>query len=159
MNRKLFIRWGLLIVIVWIGVGFGAWMCFDAADPLVGVRNVPQEATDVFADLASKDLGETLSSLSSGTMWGIRRDGSPLPSPEEIKAAEAKPPPVVWRVLATRIKGKDRQLLIQVDNKQPLLVNEGESLPDGAVVKSVSTRAYLMVTPDGVEQLIQLNYE
>ena len=158
MNQRLLLRWVLLIAVVWAAIGAGAWSLIKANDPLVGVRVASRGSSDDYDDLASKDLSETIAALSNGTMWGIRRDGSPLPSPAELKAAEEKPP-VVWRVLATRVKGKEHQLLIQVDKDKPVLVAEGESLPDGSVVKSVSTNAYSIVTPDDVEQLIQLNFE
>ena len=158
MNSKLLLRWGVFVLVIWVVVGVSAWSLFKADDTLVGARSVSRGSADTFDDLASKDLSETIASLSTGTMWGVRRDGSPLPSPAELKAAEEKPP-VVWRVLATRVKGKEHQLLIQIDKDKPVLVGEGESLPDGSVVKSVSARAYSIVTPDDVEQLIQLNFD
>ncbi len=157
MRKLFFIRLFAAILLIWLTGAVISWLLFDPSDTLVGVKRGVGEAPPIHS-LAVSDLSEAADLLSKTALWGIRRDGSagPLKDASKGNAEEKKPE---WRMLATVVKGQDKYLLIQVDGKKLESVKEGERLPDGSLLKTLSRKMYTILNTDDEEKTTYLNFD
>ena len=155
MKKNLLVRLTGIILLVWVIGALTSWMLFDPSDSLVGAKPGRGSQIPVY-NVAPSDLREAADLLSKSALWGIRRDGSgPVSDASKEKTEEKK---IEWRMLAAVVKGGDRYLVIQVDKKKLEAVKEGERLPDGSLVKTVSRSMYTVLTTDDEEKTTYLNF-
>ena len=157
MNKLFFIRLSAAILLIWLTGAVLSWLLFDPSDTLVGAKRGAGNAPPIHS-LAASDLREAAKLLGKNSLWGIRRDGSagPLKDASKENAEEKKPE---WRMLATVVKGQDKYLLIQVNGEKLESVKEGERLPDGSLLKTLSRKMYTILNTDDEEKTTYLNFD
>lgn len=156
MKKNTLIRLSAAILLAWCFGAIASWWLFDPSEALVGMRRSRASAIPIY-NLAVSDLREAADLLSKNAIWGIRRDGS-APALEASKEnTEEKRPE--WRMLAAVEKGEDRYLLIQVDKERLESVKEGEKLPDGGLVKTISRKRYTVLAADDEEKTTDLSFD
>ena len=153
INLRL-IRLSLAILLLWLIGAAVSWMMFDPQDTLVGARTGGGGTPPAY-DLAPSDLSEATAQLSKTALWGLQRDGSERPPAAAAKdAAEKKR---IWRILAAVKRGQERYVVIQIDKEAPLPLKEGEQLPDGSQLLSITPNKLTVKTPDDKQEIINLN--
>ena len=143
MNRRMIARLATAIVFLWAVVGVLSWSLYDPADRLVAAKPRGESGADTFV-FAPRDLQPTLKRIHESYVWG-----PPAVDAKAKQAQEAAEKVVEWRVLATRISGIERSLLIEIDKKKLEYVMEGGVLPDGRLVKSVMPSGYTLESAEG----------
>ena len=152
MTKIRLIRLGGLILLFW---GLGAmvsWLAFTPADGLVGVRSGGGVQVPDY-DFAPNDLQDSAALLSKNALWGIQRDGTVAP-PKKSKEAEEKK--IEWRILASVNNGKERYVVVRIDNKEQVIIKEGERLPDGSELLKISPKTLTVRTADDEQKTINL---
>jgi hypothetical protein len=146
-------RMVLLVVIAWLLALATAVMSSTAENSLVGVRSRQDDAAGLLAPAA--DLDSARAKLESINLWGLQRDGKPLPA-TGTAGGDAKPKPPEWRFLASVVRqGGERRLIVLVDRKEVKSFSIGDELPDGTVVADIGTEGYALKSAEGELRRIQ----
>lgn len=149
------LRLAVAILLIWLLGGVLSWSIFDPGDSLVGARSGHAPPVPAY-NLAPNDLRELSEVLSKTRIWGIQHDGAPLPPPKPRDAEEKK---VDWRILAAIRTNKDRYIVIRIDKGDPVVIKEGEQLPDGSKLLKAAPNLLILRTADGKQQKQILNFD
>jgi hypothetical protein len=138
-----------LVVLFWCAAAVSAWRLLSPPQPLVGGKTpLPTLAEDGWR-LERPDLSDTLVALEQTPLWGVSRDGSPLPAPksEAEKAEEAKP--AVWRFVAAITRANERYaLIVEEGQPAPRAVKEGDALPNEGKLLHVDAKTVVYIDRD-----------
>ena len=130
------------------------WLTVQPDHQLVGLRPLPPRASE-FPELTPPPLAATLATLESVSLWGLQRNGQALAPPSPKVAVEEVA--IVWKVLGAALRKKERYLLIQIENKAPAQIKEGEELPDGNTLVKILAQGYILKTPEGKTETVLTN--
>jgi hypothetical protein len=160
----------LLVLLTWLLAAALAWLALSPPPPLVGGKMPPSPSPVGGWQFARPDLADSLAQLESLPLWGVSRDGSPLPPPKPQGGEdEEEVIPVVWRVIAAVSRRDGRYVLIAVDPPAPpkagaaagnarnvgsaapalQTVNEGEALPNGGTLVRVNPKSIVYLDAEG----------
>ncbi len=153
MTRRLMLRLAVAVLSLWAVAGVLSWFLYDPADSLVGARTPGRTGVGVYV-FAPRDLQPVAERVGKSYLWGLSPDGVGAKVAQQETAEKV----VEWRVLATRITGKERSLLVQIDKKKLEQIKEGEVLPDGSLVKAVTPSGYTLQSAAGELTTTQLNF-
>jgi len=147
------VRLGFLVLLIWLLAGITAWLSISPPPALVGIKRSAPPLVEGSA-LDRPDLGRSLSVLESHPIWGVARDGKPLPPPkpkEEIT-------PVFWTIVSTVVRKNERYALVMIEKEAPKAIKEGEELPNGSKLISVQTKQVVHQDAAGQQHTIILSY-
>lgn len=152
MTFRRMARLAAAILSLWSVVGALSWFLYDpVADKLVGARTPAGGRADVHV-FAPRDLQAVAERVGKSYLWGLPPDGTKGNHQETVEKM------VEWRVLAARIIGKERSLLVEIDKKKLERIKEGEVLPDGSLVKDIAPSGYTIQNADRELVTTQLNF-
>ncbi|MCC6657124.1 MAG: hypothetical protein IT512_02940 [Rhodocyclaceae bacterium] len=155
MSRIWLQRLGALVLLAWLAAGALAWLALDPPAALVGARRAVPVATPDLG-FTPPDIGAVRAALEESLMWGVQRDGNPLPPPKKAEELAKK---IEWRLLAAVERQGERLLVIQIEKDKPQTVREGELLPDGGKVLKVRRDAVSIGDAEGNSREIKLVVE
>ncbi len=150
MNRLWALRLAALVALAWLAAGLFAWLGLNPAADLVGLRRAaaPQAFEGRFE---APDVSEARALLEKTFVWGVARDGNPLPPPKSREEAARK---IEWRLLAAVERGGEKLIVVQVGKDKPISIKEGEALPDGGRVVKVGRASVVVSDAEGAEREI-----
>ena len=154
MTRRLMLRLAVAVLLLWTVAGALSWFLYNPAEALVGARTPGRTDTGSYV-FAPRDLQPIAERVEKSYLWGLPPDGVEGKVATKQDAAEKV---VEWRVLATRITGKERSLLVLIDKNKLEQIKEGEVLPDGSLVKAVTPNGYTLQGADGELVTTKLNF-
>ena len=147
----------LAVALLWLLTATAIWLTPPAERDLVGLRARPPELPGL-TDSHPPDLNAALDILAATNIWGTQRDGKPKPPPTPGAQKEA-PPAQPWRLAAAVIRTDTRLVLAQSPGQAPVAVHEGEALPDGRTVVSITPSEVVLRDADGVRRTHTLSFE
>lgn len=148
------VRFSRLLIpttLLWLGAATITYLAVEPDQKLVGLRPPPPRQHDL-PGLAQVNLDDIRSLLESTSLWGLQRNGQPPPPPSAKTAPEDLK--VVWKVLGSALRKKERYLLVQIESKPAIQIKEGEDLPDGSKLLKVLPKGYQTQSPDGNKEII-----
>lgn len=155
MNRLWLLRMALLVLLAWLAAGVLAGFLLEPPPALIGGRRAAAPPR-LDLRLGVADVGAAAARLEKTPMWGVQRDGKPLPPP---KKAEETAKAIEWRLLAAVERNGEYLAVIQVDKDKPQPVKEGESLPDGGKLLKVRRDRVVVSDAEGNQREIRTYVE
>lgn len=153
MTRRMILRLAVAVLLLWTVAGVLSWSLYNPAERLVGARTPSRTDTGSYV-FAPRDLQPIAERVEKSYLWGLPPDGVEGKAKQQDVAEKV----IEWRVLATRITGKERSLLVLIDKNKLEQIKEGEVLPDGSLVKAVTPNGYTLQSADGELVTTKLNF-
>lgn len=155
MSRLWLLRMALLVGLTWLAAATLVWIGLEPPAALVGARR-PASLPRADIRFAPADLAAARERLEKTAMWGVQRDGKPLPPP---KKAEELAKQIEWRLLAAVERNGEYLAVIQVGKDKPQPVKEGEALPDGGRLLKVRRDIVVVSDAEGNQREIRTYVE
>lgn len=128
------------------------YLTIDVQHDLVAPRRPPPGAMNYQALLQPK-LEEAQNRVAATSLWGIQRNGQPIPPPKSQQQVEAEQK-IEWQILGAVVRKKEKYLLIQIDKTPPSAIKEGELLPDASKVIKIGKGFYTVIDDSGAKKTI-----
>lgn len=137
--------------LLWLGAATITYLAVEPDPNPVGLRLPPPTPHDL-PGLDQANLDDARLLLEATSLWGLQRNGQPPPPPStKIVPEDIK---VVWKVLGSALRKKERYLIVQIESNPPIQIKEGEDLPDGSKLLKVLPKGYQTQSPDGNKEII-----
>lgn len=142
-----------LVVLLWTGCAALGWWLHEPKT-LVDKSSKPAtqaapRSPQVYTDLSKDPLW---SQLSAQDPFGLKRDGPQAAAAPQGAASDA----IVWNFAALSVGRDQRSLVMTAAGQTPLLLKEGDKLPNGERIKSIHTNRVQLQDSRGRKRTIQL---
>lgn len=155
MNRLWLLRMVLLVLLAWLTAGVLAGYLLEPPPGLIGGRRAAA-LPSIDVRFAAPDVEAARARLEKTPMWGVQRDGKPLPPPKKPEEAAKA---IEWRLLAAVERNGEYLAVIQVDKNKPQPVREGDELPDGGKLLKVRRDGVIVSDAEGNRREIKTYVE
>lgn len=145
MTRPALFRLILAVLLAWGGAAWWAAETPIPESPLVGART-PRPASQLATEFTQPDIAAASKRLEEVLLWGILRDGKPIPPPVKEEETRKK---LEWRLVATALRPGEHYIMIQTPDQPPVTIKEGSLLPDGSKLLKVEPKSITLRLPNG----------
>lgn len=143
----------MLVGLIWTAcAALGWWLHEPKALADKGGKPATQAAPrspQIYTDLSKDPLW---SQLSAQDPFGLKRDGPQAAAASQGAASDA----IEWNFAALAVGRDQRNLVMTAAGQAPLLLKEGDKLPNGERIKSINTNRVLLQDSRGRKRTIQL---